>query len=144
MRTDVTIDKKQVKCPNSSFLGYSTYKAQFGDLLEWQSPSSERQIGRMIGRIAYAPKLETSDNDVTGWIVVCALSNSLDHVYERWINPEWVNRITPKSRLPEHREVLESFLSDDILKFDSNLLRRWISSGYRTLTKFLQASAPIT
>lgn len=50
MREDVKIDRKQVRCPNASHLGFDKYNAQVGDIILYQDGDTER-IARMAGRI---------------------------------------------------------------------------------------------
>jgi len=56
MRTDATIDGRQVHVPNASHLGYDKWVAQVGDWVVWSyEPGTGDCIGRMIGRVHYAP-----------------------------------------------------------------------------------------
>ncbi len=92
MRTDITIDGRQVRCPHASTLGYGKWKAQLGDWVSWTQPTDGdhgvNNIGRMIGRVAYDPQ-----GECTGWIVVLSLGMEMTTVFERWVRPEWVFQV---------------------------------------------------
>jgi hypothetical protein len=86
MRTDCTIDKRQVRCPNACTIGYGKWRAQVGDLLTFQDGAQIR-CGRMIGRVHYAPAISGETHPVRDYILVVGLSTALDHTFERWVNP---------------------------------------------------------
>lgn len=78
MRTDAIIDKRQVRCPNASHIGYSKPIARVGDLITFTQ--QDRAItARMIGRVHYAPKLAPNDPTVKNWILAVCLNDKLDH-----------------------------------------------------------------
>lgn len=135
MRTDVTIDKKQVHCPNTSRLGFDKSKAQVGDLILFSE--GERIItARMIGRIAYAPQCAETP-PIRGWILAICLNDSLDHTFERWVNPADVLRVEPLENESIHRRaVTEYFLSDELTQAPINEVRRSTTDGWSTLAKY--------
>ncbi len=98
MRRDATIDRRFVRCPKASTLAYGKWRAQVHDWIVWRYPESDGtpgdgpHIGRMIGRIAYAPSLGET-GQIKDWILVLALSSDHTHAYERWIDPAWVSQV---------------------------------------------------
>lgn len=130
MRTDVTIDRKQVRCPHASTLGYGQWIARTGDLVCWQQPltdsSSEPCTGRVIGRIAYAPPCGETPA-IRGWLLVLALSPCLTHAFERWVNPEWVTEVYRVT--PDVAAWLTSFFSPALIKRSADDLRRAAEYG---------------
>jgi hypothetical protein len=133
MRTDCIIDKCQVRCPNASHLGYDKWKAQVGDLVLY-SEGTQRKVARMIGRITYAPELESSDKPIKNWILGIALTGELlEHTYERWIDPKSVIRV---ESIREQRAVLEYFLSDEMLRAPIDEVRKCSEDGWSTLARY--------
>lgn len=133
MRTDATIDKKQVKCPNASMLGYGKWKAQVGDLIHFQDQST-RRIARMIGRIAYAPGLMDDNKPIRNYILAVAITGDmLDHSHERWINPADVLRV---ESIRNQAEVIAYLLSDEMVKAPIDEIRRCSSEGWSSLTAY--------
>lgn len=53
MRTDVTIDQRQVHCPNACTLGFGRYQARFGDFIQYKEWIDR---ARDAYQIRYAPK----------------------------------------------------------------------------------------
>jgi len=142
MRTDIETDKRFVFCPNSSFIGFSTNKAFFGDIVQFQMPDSNIHLGRVIGRLKYAPPICDDKEPIRNWIIVAALSPTLDCTFERWIDPAWVIRTIPSERFSEMADVLNNFLAPELNRYSVDVLRRWVTSGWRTLSKYLASVAP--
>lgn len=136
MRTDVTIDKKQVPCPNASRIGYDKYKAQVGDVITYTERGQEH-TARMIGRIVHAPSLGETPA-IKGWILAIRINHELDHTCERWINPADVTRV---QSLRDHRRVMEYFLSDDLTTAPIEEIRQSTSAGWSTLTAYREWKA---
>jgi hypothetical protein len=134
MRTDATIDRKQVICRNSSHIGYSKVIARTGDMLLW-SEGTEHNLGRVIGRVAYAPALEGDKAPVRNWLVVARLSNDMTFVCERWVNPENVTQVFTVRE--ETRKMLAFFLSHEFGHESVDSLRRWSTSGFATVNDWL-------
>jgi hypothetical protein len=136
MRTDATIDRKQVICRNSSHLGYSKVTARTGDIViysegkEWGT-----HVGRVIGRIAYAPSL-ANEAPIRKWLLLACLSNDLTCVGERWVNPEDVSQVFAVRE--ETRKLLAFFLSDGFGHESVDTLRRWTASGFATANDWLE------
>lgn len=126
MRTDILIDKKQVKCPNVSLLGYGKWKAQVGDLVWFKEGDTER-IGRMVGRVA--------SGDHKNHIIVGTLSSSLCSVYERWVSPNQVTRI---EEIRNQGEALAWFLSDTMTKAPMDKVRHCIHNGWSSFDAYME------
>ena len=117
MRTDAIIDKQQVPCPNTSHIGYDKRKAQVGDIVNFTDtgtgpdgkPASRTRVGRMIGRIKYAPALSGDKHAIRNYILVVALAEDLTYTSEFWVNPADVTRV---QSMRNHREILDWFISD--------------------------------
>lgn len=133
MRTDVTIDRKQVRCPNTSHGGYDKYKAQVGDIVLFNE-SGHSLVGRMIGRIVYAPPCGETPA-IRNYILVIALSQDMTFSMERWVNPADVMRVqAPRS----HKQVMDYFLSDQIVKAPVSEVRAAASEMWTTLDQYLE------
>lgn len=134
MRTDCTIDRKQVICRNSSHIGFSKVKARVGDIVVYgdgsQTQFETRNVGRVIGRIVYAPALDANEQPIRNWLLVAVLSNDLTFVMERWVNPEHVTQVfEPQEKT---QKMLAFFFSPDFKKESAHTLRRWTGSGFST------------
>jgi len=100
-RVDVQIDRRAVHVPRASTLGYGKYRAQPGDWIVWSFPISDSDdtargpdsIGRVLGRVAYAPAIGTDGRAIRNWIAVLRLSSEGTHASVYWVNPEWVSRV---------------------------------------------------
>lgn len=132
MRTDAIIDKRQVRCPNASHLGYDKWKAQVGDLITFREGDHGITTGRMIGRIHYAPPCGESPA-INNWLLVIGINSMLDHTFERWANPADVTRV---QSLREQQAVMGYFLSDEILKAPIEEVRRGTTDGWTTLSRY--------
>jgi hypothetical protein len=111
MRTDCTIDRKQVRCPKASMLGYSKPVARLGDWVTWVW-DGRQYTGRMIGRIAYAPRLTGDEKPIRGWILALMLSCELTSCCERWVSPDDVTEIHENA--PDISTFLQWFASTDL------------------------------
>jgi len=146
MRRDAIIDKKQVPVPNASHLGYDKWKAQVGDLVLYLETDVNGQrigsrLGRMIGRVKWAPQLAGS-KPIRNWIILIALSDDLSHSYERWVNPEDVLRVqTPRD---EHKRTLDYVLGSEILKAHVNEVRMAASDGWKDLKAYREWKGEIS
>lgn len=93
MRTDCKISAHPIKCPNASRLGYGLSVASVGNLIVYKEfhkdDSYSTRIARVIGCVT-APKIAPDDSEIKDWALVLALSDNCTHLYERWVNPEWV------------------------------------------------------
>lgn len=134
MRTDCTIDKQQVICRNASTLGYGKYKAQVGDVIAWRdSTEGDTRIGRMIGRIKYAPSLMGDKGPVRNYILAVQLGMEMTSISERWVNPDSVYSV---QSIRDHRAVTEYFLSDQMVKAQVHEVRTAASEMWSTLDKY--------
>ena len=85
MRTDCTIDGKQVICRNATLLGFATCKARVGSYFVYHD-GTEQRMGRMLGRVAYAPALQGDTKPIVNHILAMVWF-PMGHCCERWINP---------------------------------------------------------
>lgn len=130
MRTDARIDRKQVRLPNASHLGFGKGRAQLGDWVTWKTDGNEG-FGRVAGRVAYAPAICEDKEPIRGWLLVMAFFCENTTVGERWVNPEWVTRCTPAN---DHTLELWKFMqSDEFVYCPADQLRRWSETGYASV-----------
>jgi hypothetical protein len=94
---------------------WDTARSQLGSVIE---------IGRMIGRIVYAPAIGDSPA-IKGWIMTATLGMEHTAVFERWINPAWVTQVHPN--VPDIARFLSFFAGDELP--DRDTLRGWIEYG---------------
>lgn len=136
MRTDATIDRKQVICKKSSYLGYSKVTARTGDVVLWRDGEGcNTNVGRVMGRVAYAPALDGDTQPIRDWLIVARLSTNLTSVSERWVNPEWVIEVF--SVREDTRKLLAFFFSQDFGTDSVDNMRRWTESGFATVNDWL-------
>lgn len=133
MRVDATIDKRQVLCKNASHLGFDKVMAQVGDILTWTDGHTGHTVGRMIGRVHYAPALEGDKGPVRDYILVIGLNSMLDHTFERWVNPTDVTRV---QTLLDQQAVMAYFLSDEMTSAPIDEVRRSTTDGWSTLGRY--------
>lgn len=138
MRNDVIIDKKQVICRNSSLLGYSTCKVRFGMIVRYKNGEFDNMIGRVAGRIAYAPALGETPV-IRNWILVMALGPNLTYAMERWVNPDDVIEAYDPSRPDtDILEFITEFFSPSWHQHKPQEFRQWCEYGSRTMAAFKQ------
>lgn len=132
MRTDAIIDKKQVRCPNASTLGYGKWKAQVGDIVLFQEGERRTRVGRMIGRVHYAPTCGETPA-IRDYLLLICLGDMLSWTCERWVNPADVLEVqSPR----DQEEVLDYFLSDAMLKAPIDEVRETATEGWKTLERY--------
>lgn len=145
MRTDTKIDRYSVKCHKASTLGYGKWIAEVGDIIIFRetsynvedlktqaNPYHHEVIGRMAGRIHYAPALRETP-EIKDYLLVVALYPALPCTAERWVAPDEVIRIyDPNHKDRKIEELMAFFFSAEFKSFDANQLRQWASSGYAT------------
>lgn len=87
-RKDAKYSKRGVRCPNSSYQGFSRTEAKPGDWIAYREHctdgSSHARFARVIGRIDAAG---TDGPSVKGKVAAIALSDDGTFCYERWIDP---------------------------------------------------------
>ena len=136
MRTDAVIDRVQVICRGASTLGYGKWKAQVGDLILFRQFKEDTTLtlGRMIGRVHYAPALEGDSKAVHDHILCLCINSMLDYTFERWVDPANVVIVHPMdTHSPHRRDVVMSFLSDDLIKAGVEEVREMMSARWSTL-----------
>jgi len=132
MRTDTIIDRKLVKCPNASTLGYGKWKAQFGDIVLWKD-SEGIHIGRVAGRIQYAPALGSETPAIRNHLLIVALSRNHTFPMERWVDPQEVIEVYDPANFESQPLRLLTFLFGPEFKKESvEDLRKWIRDGAAT------------
>lgn len=134
MRHDVTIDKRQVTCPNASVIGYGKRNAQVGDVIRFEENGIPR-IGRMIGRIAFAPAICGEKKHIEGYILAVCLGIELTHLAERWVDPATVTYVTP---LWNQAEVCAEFFSDKLTKTPLEIVRAAASELWSTVSAYIK------
>jgi hypothetical protein len=130
VRIDAFIDRKQMRCPNASTIGYGKWKAQTGDIVVYRANEGMTQVGRVIGRITHAPALDGDKSPTRNYLLLAVLNSSLTFVMERWINPEDVIEVfEPREDVAK---MLAFFFSPEFTKESVDTLRRWTGSGFAT------------
>jgi hypothetical protein len=137
MRTDAKIDRYSVTCPNASQLGYHKVKAEFGDIVvyreRFQDGNDPPRVGRVAGRVHYAPALEPNEEPIEDYLLVIVLADDLSFCFERWINPTDVVSVHSPSH-PDRKlaELRTFFISPEFRQYSPAQLREWSASGYAT------------
>lgn len=137
MRIDIVIDRKQVHLPNASTLGFGKYKAQYGDCVLF-SEGGQRTMGRVIGRIAYAPKMD-NDPDLRNYLVVIALGSNLSFPMERWVDPASVSECFNPQDFG-NRDIaafMSFFFGESFRKHSTEDMRGWVNYGSATVEGYL-------
>ncbi len=132
MRRDATIDRRKVKCSNASLIGYGKLFAQVGDVVRFKEYDRIR-LGRMIGRIAFAPPCGETPC-IKNWLLVVCLGEDLTHMAERWVDPASVTYVTP---VANQGEVCAAFFSDTLTKTPIELVRMAASELWSTVAAYL-------
>lgn len=81
-------DMRQVICPNSSGIGYSSVIARPGYWIAWDEGDGQR-FGRVLGRIAESEHFTGAEN-CAGYIAAVRLTCELTHAYVAWVKPDTV------------------------------------------------------
>jgi hypothetical protein len=135
MRTDCTIDTKQVYCPNATWLAYGKGAARFGDVVwykEWLTDGTyDTRIGRVIGRVAYAPACGET-KPISNYLCVAVLSNGYCAAFERWVNPEDVIEVNSFEDFKRGEGLRRWFFdtAEPCKRADVTELRRALDQGY--------------
>jgi len=88
----------------------------------------------MVGRIAYAPALDGDIKPITDYILVGKLSSDMTYVSEFWVNPDHVTKVeAPRDQLA----TVKWFMSDDMIKQDTGMVRQCLSDMWSTWENFL-------
>jgi hypothetical protein len=121
MRTDAQIDRKQVKCPNVTLLGYNRWKARHGYIVVWNDEGTKR-LARVVGRVAYAPECGSRENGtytpaVRNYLMLVVLNTSATSKFIRWVNPdEIVECYSPEDYASRIQATISRFLEDDFIR----------------------------
>jgi predicted Zn-ribbon and HTH transcriptional regulator len=122
MRTDMTLDGRQVRCPHASLIGYSSNMARVGYFFTYVEDGQIR-YARMLARIAYAPRIG-NDNVIKNYILALVLSMNASSAYERWVDPATVREVYEK---PPTK--LTTFFFQPTLPYKVDVIRRLIEHG---------------
>jgi hypothetical protein len=97
MRTDFNFSTKQVHCPNSSWIGYSTSTAKPGSWITFRPDSDSGAVshGRVIGSVSYSEPQPDGIARFEDQLMVCTLLGSLDNPAMRWLDPALVTACYP-------------------------------------------------
>ncbi len=135
MRTDVQTDRKQVRCPNASLLGFGQYVAKFGDFVTFNEGGEPRQsrFGRVAGRITVTGHASTDRGTV--YILVIAMDADHTHAYERWVLPGDIETIRRPADF--QADSLLFLLDADFTKHSIETMRNTFSEGWSTPGKWL-------
>lgn len=114
-RQDVTKNKKQTLCRNSTLLGYSTNVLRTGDLFVYNEPRYTAGkpksltvfpiLGRCHGQIK--PKKALGKEKIQWYILAQVADKSMTTTFERWIEPKDVTEIIPQIYANKH--ILDFF-----------------------------------
>lgn len=135
MRTDATIDKKQVKLPNSSWLGYSKGTAQYGDFVVWND-TGERKLARVIGRVAHAPEagskeLNTFSPKIENYIMLAVLNSTCTSKFIRWVSPDEIQECyQPGDYALLIRNTMAQFTSEEFIAGKPEAIADRIERGF--------------
>jgi hypothetical protein len=124
MRTDVTIDGRQVICTNASLLGYSTRRARVGCFFVYSDEAGTNHVARMLGRVVFAPRLGAELKPVKNHILAMVLMSWAQSAAERWVDPATVIAVFEK---PPTR--LAAFFFAEKLPYDVHTMRRLMEQG---------------
>lgn len=139
MRTDARIDRRAVKLPYRSTLGFDKLIARVGDMVLYREhymdgTHSDSRIARVAGRVKHAPALEGDSKPVRNFLLVITMSEDLTYAMERWIDPVDVQRCwRPQSK---HAALMAFMLGEEFHKFPVDELRAWTASGFETPQEF--------
>ena len=134
MRTDAIFDRRAVRVPNASQIGYSAQIARVGDFINFTGHRFTT-TGRMIGRVHWAPS--TNEHGVIkNWILAICIGSDLGHTFERWIDPKDVTQCEPPSCIARKKLAVAWFLSDEIFTADMNEVRTSTEHGYGSVHEY--------
>jgi len=110
-RMDIEKNKRQIKCFNSTSIGYSTYILTYNDLFSYKETYED---GTFTYRLACC-KGQVKPANGKEWLILCQASNDMKtFTYERWVKPCNVVEILPKENA--NQNILKFF--DERLKSD--------------------------
>jgi hypothetical protein len=133
MRTDCIIDRKRVRCPNATPIGYGQTTARVGDWVTYELDLGSLRVGRMIGRVHYAPDTgagspELRRTGIKNWLCVATLSTDLTSLSEQWVHPVWVRHVHRNT--PDVARFLTWVASPELLlDGDPHKVRRLLDYG---------------
>lgn len=140
MRTDCTIDGKQVICPTATLIGFATRKCRVGSYFVYRD-GTEQRMARMLGRVAFAPALpDINGKYATGAKhiknhILAMVWFPMGHCAERWIDPADVIECyaTPPADIA-------AFFFAPKLPYGAQIMRRLMEHG--TCSNAYIANAP--
>jgi hypothetical protein len=124
MRTDCTIDGRQVICRNASLLGYSTCRARVGCFFVYYDEAGTNHLARMLGRVAFAPAIGRGEKPIKNFILAMVLTSWAQSAMERWVDPATVLAVYEKP--PTN---LAAFFFQPKLPYDAQTMRRLMEHG---------------
>lgn len=101
-RTDVERDKRQISCPNSSFLGFSSTTLRFGDFFIYRTQYSRHSEIEYKGSFARCHGRVKSTISGPYYILAQVASTNMTFTFERWVTPEQVIEIIPTNHANKH------------------------------------------
>ena len=130
-RTDVNIDRKQVRCPNASTLGYGEYNARFSDFVTFSEDNAVK-FGRIAGRVTITSALEYGKV----YLLVITIGQDHSHAFERFVEPADILTITRPANFDAN--ALTYLLSADFASHSTEVYRQTYSEGWSTPVKYLE------
>lgn len=107
-RKDITRDKRQSKCLNSTLLGFSSYTLKYGDFFIYEESytdgTKQKRFAKCHGRVK--PEKSLGNEPVQYYILAQVISFDLRYDMERWIEPKDVIETVPAERMNDHVKKL--------------------------------------
>ena len=129
MRKDAQIDKRQVKLPNASWMGFSKSTAQYGDFVVWND-TGELKLARVIGRVAYAPECG-SKPVIRDYLMLAVLNSTCTSKFIRWVSPEEIQECyRPADYALLIRQTMEQFTSEEFTAGKPEEIAERIEQGF--------------
>lgn len=133
MRTDATIDRRQVKLPYISY-GRGEWKARYKDFVVWNDQGTLR-LCRVVGRIVYAPELGSKEQGtyspaIRNHLMLVCLNPSHQSSFIRWVPPEEiVECYRPSDYVQQAKKHIDRLFSDAFISQKPNVIADEIEGG---------------
>jgi hypothetical protein len=134
MRTDCQIDRKQVKLPNVTLIGFNRWKARYGYIVVWNDDGI-RRLCRVVGRVAYAPACGDPQDkqmftpEIRNWLVLVCLNTTGSNWFIRWAPPEQIEQCYDPKDCAEIQKKILRFLSDEFIKQPTDKIVQEVYQG---------------